>query len=185
MQALVRYSIQSGNPFIPSAINERINEWNQWSHIKNEAGVKPETEHFGLAVQLLPCRPRGGDCSGIVWQGNKWFSVTEPFSHGDHQQLVLSFTSHFPLPCKLPFTHWHDIDKYFSFGHMSYCGGLNVNCVKDCCWETLKLHWCSFILLCLIISPTFLQWFGIGFKQILIVLELTQVCWNWKLLCFT
>lgn len=47
---------------------------------KIEAEFKTETEHFSLALQLLPCRPHCVDCSGIVWQGNKWFSVTEAFS---------------------------------------------------------------------------------------------------------
>lgn len=49
-------------------------------------------EHFALAHQLL-LKPCSVECSGKAWQGNKWFSVTEALSHGDHQQLVLSFPS--------------------------------------------------------------------------------------------
>lgn len=56
-------------------------------------GAEPEREPFGVFHQLL-LWPRSVDCSGTVWQGNKRFSVTEAFSHGDHQQLALSFTSH-------------------------------------------------------------------------------------------
>lgn len=71
---------------------------------KKETAADPEMEHFGLANQLLPW-PRCVDCSGIVWQGNKWFSVTEPFSHGDHQQLALSFTSGCPVPVAVIHSH--------------------------------------------------------------------------------
>ena len=98
----------------PSAINQWVNRWMKSMKSykkKKETGAEPERQHVGRVHQLLPS-PRSVDCSGIVRQGNKWFSVTEPFSHGDHQQLALSFTSHCPFPVAV--THSHMISGNMS-----------------------------------------------------------------------
>lgn len=82
-----------------------MNEGGESQMNRRKAGAECEWEHLGpFSGQLLPQPgPRGEDCSG---RGNKRFSVTEPFSHGDRQQLALSRTS-----CR-PFSH--DAGKYVS-----------------------------------------------------------------------
>lgn len=106
----------------------------------NDIGAEPDRELFGLVHRLLP-RPRSADCSGIVWQGNKRFSVTKAFSHADHQQLALSFTSHL--------THTYVGNALF---HVSVKDKV---CIKDSYWDNLSTLYsvcCVTFISCLFIS---------------------------------
>lgn len=74
------------------SMGEYVNEIKVIQNMKLELNLR-QFRHSGVIHQLLPW-PRSVDCSRRAWHGNKRFSVTEPFSHGDHKQLVLSFISH-------------------------------------------------------------------------------------------
>lgn len=71
-----------------------------------KAGAESEREHSGLFSASCSPHNLALAVKTVLEGGNKRFSVTEPFSHGDRQQLALSRTS-----CR-PFSH--DAGEYVS-----------------------------------------------------------------------
>lgn len=74
------------------------------------------------------------DCSGTAWQSYEWFSVTEPFSHGDHQQLSLSFTSH-------AHSLSHDVNECFGSSFLVTEVKDWVCVLVEYCWDELNPPW--------------------------------------------
>lgn len=58
----------------------------RWKGIHACREKKRESEREFVGSQLLAAWPRRVDCSGKVWLGIKWFSVTEALSDENHQQ---------------------------------------------------------------------------------------------------